>query len=376
MLLHLIQQYLKETLNIHCDILSRINLIMDSKITKKIKGKTILITGGTGSFGHQVTETLLALKPKKIIIFSRDEKKQFDMRNEFDNPLLKFIIGDVRDFEQIKRAMERVDYVFHAAALKQVPTCEFFPMEAVKTNILGTQNVVRAAIENKVKNLVALSTDKAVYPINVIGMSKAMMEKIIIAEAKNLIESKNKDTILCAVRYGNVLYTRGSVVPYFVKHIKENKKLPVTNFGMTRFLLPLPEAVDLVLYALLNGENGHVYVRKSPACTLETLAISLCEIFDHKKGYFEVGIRAGEKMHETLVTQEELLRAKEQKMYYKIPPESQGLDYGKYFYHGKKTNIEQIASFTSENTLRLEVDNTKKLLTNLKGIKKALKITK
>lgn len=346
---------------------------MRAEINKKIKGKTILITGGTGSFGHQVTETLLALNPKKIIIFSRDEKKQFDMRNEFDNPILKFIIGDVRDFDQINKSLVGVDYVFHAAALKQVPTCEFFPMEAVKTNILGTQNVVKAAIENNVKNVVALSTDKAVYPINVIGMSKAMMEKIIIAEAKNLIESKNKNTVLCSVRYGNVLYTRGSVVPYFVKHIKEGKKLPVTNFNMTRFLLPLPDAVDLVLYALINGENGYTYVRKSPACTLETLAISLCEIFDHKKGYYEVGIRAGEKMHETLVTQEELIRAKEESLYYKIPPESQGLDYGKYFYQGKKADVNKIYAFNSENTKRLDTTQTTKLLKSLKGIKKALK---
>lgn len=347
---------------------------MKSVYKQAIKAKTVLVTGGTGSFGHQVASTLLSCSPKRIIIFSRDEKKQFDMRNSYDSPLLKFVIGDVRDKESLDKAMGGVDYVFHAAALKQVPTCEFFPMEAVKTNILGAQNVVNAAIENNVKKVVALSTDKAVYPINVIGMTKAMMEKIIIAEAKNLIESRRKDTILCVVRYGNVLYTRGSVVPYFVSLIQEGKRISVTNLGMTRFLLPLQDAVDLVLYALISGENGYAYVRKSPACTLETLAKSLCNIFQYNKGYYEVGIRAGEKMHETLVSQEELLRANENGKYYKIPSESQGLDYNKYFFSGKKANVEEVKAFTSENTKRLHIEETTQLLLGLPEIQEELKL--
>lgn len=343
---------------------------MKAAYKKILKNSVILVTGGTGSFGHQVTTTLLQYKPRKIIIFSRDEKKQFDMRNEYNSHLLKFIIGDVRDKDSVNNAMQGVDYVFHAAALKQVPTCEFFPMEAVKTNILGTQNVVSAAIENRVKRLVALSTDKAVYPINVIGMTKAMMEKIVSAQSRNNATLK---TILCSVRYGNVLYTRGSVVPYFVEQIEQNKKLSVTSLGMTRFLLPLPDAVDLVLYALADGKSGFTYVRKSPACTLETLAQALCKMFDHKKGYFQVGIRAGEKMHETLVTQEELLRAQDGGNYYKIPQESQGLDYNQYFFHGKKAHLEKYNSFTSENTKRLSLSETIEMLKKIPEIREKLR---
>ncbi len=343
---------------------------MENKFKKAIKNKTILITGGTGSFGNSVVGTLLKLKAKEIIIFSRDEKKQFDMRNKFDNPKLRFIIGDVRDKESIDNAMIGVDYVFHAAALKQVPTCEFFPMEAVKTNINGTHNVIGAAIKNNVKRVVVLSTDKAVYPINAIGISKAMMEKVMVAESKNFDRYKEIKTILCGVRYGNVLYTRGSVLPYFVKLIKLNKKLPVTDFDMTRFLLPLDDAVSLVLYALINGKKGYMYVKKSPACTLETLAKALCEIFKYKKGYYEVGIRAGEKVHETLMTKEELIRAIEKKDYYEIPPESQGLDYNKYFYKGKRVNSKTLEPYTSENTQRLGVRETVYLLLTLAEIKK------
>lgn len=344
---------------------------MDNKIKKTIKNKVVLITGGTGSFGNTVVDTLLNLQVKKIIIFSRDEKKQFDMRNKFDNPKLKFIIGDVRDKESIDDAMRGVDYVFHAAALKQVPTCEFFPMEAVKTNILGAQNVVSAAIKNKVKRVVVLSTDKAVYPINAIGISKAMMEKIIVAESKKYSADPGVKTILCGVRYGNVLYTRGSVLPYFVSLIKQNKKITVTDSGMTRFLLPLPDAVSLVLYALVSGEKGYIYVKKSPSCTLKTLSEALCQIFDYKKGIIESGIRAGEKMHETLVTEEELLRAVDTKDYYKIPPESQGLDYNKYFYRGKSVN-KNMTSYTSANTKILDVAQTVKILKNLPEIKREL----
>jgi UDP-N-acetylglucosamine 4,6-dehydratase/5-epimerase len=345
---------------------------MNPVYLKKIKGKRILITGGTGSFGNTVVSELFKLKPGRIIIFSRDEKKQFDMRNKFDSPLLKFVIGDVRDKESVDKVMEGVDYVFHAAALKQVPTCEFFPMEAVKTNILGTENVLAAARKHKVKRVVALSTDKAVYPINVIGLSKAMMEKLMVSEAKNFEEEGRKDTTFCGVRYGNVLYTRGSVLPYFMNLMKQNKKLPVTHFDMTRFLLPLSQAVDLVLHALVYGENGFIYVRKSPACTLETLARAMCEIFNYTSGFHQVGIRAGEKMHETLITQEEFIRVKDTGNYYKISPESQGLDYNKYFYRGEKADIEAITSYTSENTIRLDVKQTKKMLLELPEIKAEL----
>lgn len=339
----------------------------------KIKGKTILITGGTGSFGNTVVGKLIELKPKKIIIFSRDEKKQFDMRNKYDNSVLKFIIGDVRDNEAVSKVVRGVDCIFHAAALKQVPACEFFPMEAVKTNILGTFNVINTAIQQKVKKVVVLSTDKAVYPINVIGMSKAIMEKIMIAESKDLIVSKKKETTLCGVRYGNVLYTRGSVIPHFINLIKQKKKLSVTDLNMTRFLLSLDDAVELVFYALANGENGHIYVRKSPACTLETLVEAICVIFNYKIGYAEVGIRAGEKMHETLITREEMVRAVDVNNYYKIPPESQDLDYNKYFLKGQIKNNNKLKEFTSENTVRLNLKQTIKLLITLPEIKQEIK---
>ena len=345
---------------------------MTSAYKHNIKNKTILITGGTGSFGNTVITKLLPLQPKRIIVFSRDEKKQFDMRNVFDNPLLKFIIGDVRDEQSIMRAMEKVDYVFHAAALKQVPTCEFFPMEAVKTNVIGTQNVLDAARYHKVKRVVVLSTDKAVYPINALGLSKALMEKVMIAEGKNFVNSGNTQTVFCGVRYGNVLYTRGSILPEFMNRMKQQKKLLLTDPAMTRFLLPLSEAVDLVFYALTNGENGNIYVRKSPACTIETLAKAFCSLFNYKIGYEEVGIRAGEKIHETLVTQEELLRAKDVGKYFKIPSESQGLDYNKYFVKGKKTNVESIQPFTSANTKRLTVRETKAMLLKVPEIKSEL----
>lgn len=340
---------------------------------RKIKNKTILITGGTGSFGHSVIKQLLTASPKKIIIFSRDEKKQFDMRNEFgDSRVLKFVIGDVRDRERISYMMQGVDFVFHAAALKQVPTCEFFPLEAIKTNILGAENVISAAIENNVKRVVVLSTDKAVYPINVVGMTKALMEKIMIGESKELNGNKSK-TILTGVRYGNVLYTRGSVIPYFIELMKKGKPLTVTNSEMTRFLLPLPEAVDLVLYALTFGESGYVYVRKSPSCTIETLAAALCDVFQYKKGYTSVGLRAGEKMHETLVTIEEILRAKELKDYFAIPPESQGLDYNRYFFEGEKKKVKTYLPYTSATTKILDKKATKKVLLSLPEIKEELK---
>lgn len=343
---------------------------MKKKYESFLRNKTLLITGGTGSFGHSVVKVLLPYKPKQIIIFSRDEKKQFDMRNFFDTPLLRFVIGDVRDRESVDSVMGGIDYVFHAAALKQVPTCEFFPMEAIKTNVLGANNVIQSAVTHDVQKVVVLSTDKAAYPINVMGMSKAMMEKLLIAKAKRM--DKKQKTKLCIVRYGNVLYTRGSIVPYFISLMKQQRKLPVTHFQMTRFLLPLTDAVDLVLHALVKGENGHLYVRKSPAATLETITKALCLVFNYKHEYFEVGIRAGEKMHETLITTEEILRAKEEVLYYDIPSESQGLDYNRYFSRGKKEDMKKYDSFTSENTKRLNLEETKTILRNLPEIKEIL----
>lgn len=354
-------------------------MIKDKKITKNkirehLNGKVILITGGTGSFGNSVVEKLEEFSPKEIRIFSRDEKKQFDMRNKYNAKHIKFIVGDVRDKYSVRRAMEGVDYVFHAAALKQVPSCEFFPMEAVKTNIIGAHNVLEEAITHKVKRVVILSTDKAVYPINAMGMSKALMEKTMVATARTLNKEKSNSTTLCGVRYGNVLYSRGSVLPYFVEQLKHNKVLTVTNFDMTRFLLPLREAVNLVLYALAFGENGDMYIRKSPACTLETLAEAITRIFNYSKGYKAVGIRAGEKMHETLLAREELIRAVDQGDYYRIPPESQDLDYNKYFFQGDKIKMDQIEAYTSENTERLDVDSTIKLLLTLPEIQEEFKL--
>lgn len=346
--------------------------MVKKEIKEKIKNKAILITGGTGSFGASVVDELLRFEPKRIIIFSRDEKKQFDMRNYYDTPVLKFVIGDVREKETLERVMDGVDYIFHAAALKQVPSCEFFPIEAVKTNVLGANNVIDLAIHHKVERVVILSTDKAVYPINAMGMTKALMEKVMIAAVRKISEADNTQTTLCGVRYGNVMYSRGSVIPYFVDLIKRGKPLIVTHPNMTRFLLPLSESVELILYALTKGENGHIYVRKSPACTLEILAKALCKIFNHRAGYIEVGIRAGEKIHETLVSHEEMYRAKELDVYFDIPPESQGLDYNKYFFRGDKVNIKEIDSFTSENTKRLGVDETIKLLMSLTEIKQEL----
>jgi len=299
---------------------------MNAQYKKHLKNKVILITGGTGSFGNAVTERLLPLNLKKIIIFSRDELKQEVMRNHYESKLLHFAIGDIRDKDSIDKAMLGVDYVFHAAALKQVPAGEIYPMEYIKTNILGSDNVFTSAIKHKVKRVVILSTDKAVYPINAMGMSKALMEKIMVAY------SDKSDTIFCGVRYGNVLYSRGSVVPYFVSLIKKNKPLQITNPDMTRFLLTLSDAVDLVLETLVSGQRGQMYVRRSPACTVKTLAEALCEIYKYKEGFKVVGIRIGEKIHETLIASEDQ------------------------------------EPFTSENTTRLNVEETKQLLLTLSEI--------
>src|SRR3989344_2299540 len=345
-----------------------------AQIEKRIKNSVILVTGGTGSFGNAVVERLLKLSPKKIIIFSREEKKQHDMRNLYNSPLLKFVIGDVRDKESINKVMGGVDFVFHAAALKQVPSCEFFPIEAIKTNILGAHNVIASAIAHQIKTLVILSTDKAVYPINAMGMSKALMEKVMIADARKISEENNKHTTLCGTRYGNVLFTRGSVLPFFIEMMKKGEPLPVTNNQMTRYLLPLPQSVDLVLHAMLNGKNGDIYVRKAPAATMEIVAQAICQIFNYKKGYREVGVRAGEKMHETLISQEEMFRAEDQGDYFRIPPEAQGLEYQKYFSIGKKVKAENLEPYTSGNTQRLNLEETIKVLLTLPEIQDELGI--
>jgi UDP-glucose 4-epimerase len=333
-----------------------------------LNDKIILITGGTGSFGNDTVEAILSdYHPKELRIFSRDEKKQYDMRNRLSSPVLKFLIGDVRDRDSISKAMHEVDFVFHAAALKQIPTCEFFPMEAVKTNILGTNNVLDTAEENGVKKVVVLSTDKAVYPINAMGMTKALLEKIMLAKARN----SNGDTIFCGVRYGNVMFSRGSVLPLFLEQMQSNQKLTVTNPDMTRFLLPLPLAVDLVLHALEKGGNGDIIIRKSPASTIGTLAQAMIEIFNYGKGIQVIGIREGEKMHETLVTREELMRADDYDDYFRIK-NVEKLDYSKFFSEGKSENFPK-EGYTSENTRRLSLEETRDLLLSLKEIQSALK---
>ncbi len=337
-------------------------------VSDLLYGKTILITGGTGSFGSTVLATLLSLAPAKIIIFSRDEKKQFDLRNAIADPRLEFRLGDVRDRASVDKAMRRVDLVFHAAALKQVPSGEFFPLELVKTNILGSANVIDSAIEAGVERVVFLSTDKAVYPINVMGLTKALMEKLMISEAR-VVRTK---TILCGVRYGNVMYSRGSVIPLFVEQLKARKSLTLTHPDMTRFLLPLSQAAELVLYALSNGQPGNLFVRRAPAATMSTLASALQRVFGVQNEVAVIGVRGGEKMHETLISAEELSRAEELGDYYRILPEARGLDYERYFTRGSK-NFFADGGYTSANTQRLSVEETVKLLESLPEIQAELK---
>lgn len=339
------------------------------KYKNNIGNKTILITGGTGSFGNAAVDALLRLNPKKIIIFSRDEKKQFDMGNKYNDDRLRFIVGDVRDRDVVFHAMYDVDYVFHAAALKQVPNCEFFPWEAIKTNSLGAHNVIDMAILQDVERVVILSTDKAVYPINVMGMTKALMERIMIAISRE----KRGKTILCGTRYGNVMYTRGSVIPFFVDLIKAGKPITITNPHMTRFMMPLTQSIDLVLFALTNGENGDIYVRKSPATTIGDLAQALVEIFNYNKGIEQIGTRPGEKLHESLISSEETFRVEDFGDYYKIHPEVPGMDYRQYYFKGKRNNTLPHEGYTSANTKRLSRDELKELLFSLDEIKKELK---
>jgi UDP-glucose 4-epimerase len=340
------------------------------QFSDQIRNKTILVTGGTGSFGHTAVEHLLTLDPKQIIIFSRDEKKQFDMGNRYNNDKLKFVVGDIRDKETIGYAMKDVDLVFHAAALKQVPNCEFFPMEAIKTNAIGAYNVINAAIDNGVQRVVVLSTDKAVYPINVMGMTKALMERIMIAAA----QSKRGKTVLCATRYGNVMYSRGSVIPFFVELMKRSKPLTITDGKMTRFMMTLDDSVDLVLYALGNGRDGEIYVKKSPAAAIETLAQAMISLFSCKRGIKEIGIRPGEKMHETLISSEELLRTEDCGNYFRIHPEFSKIDYRKYYFEGNKNAGAATGGYTSENAKQLSPDEMKNALLSLEEIRQELKL--
>lgn len=320
------------------------------------KDKILLITGGTGSFGNAVLDRFLDSNIKEIRIFSRDEKKQHDMRVAYNNPKLKFYIGDVRDFRSIDQAMFNVNYVFHAAALKQVPSCEFYPIEAVNTNVLGTENVLNAAISNNVEKVVCLSTDKAVYPINAMGVSKAMMEKVFVAKSRNA-----KNTIITGTRYGNVMASRGSVIPHFCDQIKNGKNITVTDPNMTRFMMTLDHAVELVLFAFNNGQNGDIFVQKSPASTIGDLAVAMKEIYKSNVTIENIGIRHAEKMHETLLSVEERLVSEDLGEYYRVPADNRDLNYNKYFSEGigKEVPLEEYNSF---NTNRLSIGELKDLL--------------
>jgi UDP-glucose 4-epimerase len=327
------------------------------------KDKILLITGGTGSFGNKVLDRFLKddIELKEIRIFSRDEKKQEDMRIKYKNDKIKFFIGDVRDYRSVDDAMDGVDFVFHAAALKQVPSCEFFPIQAVKTNVLGTENVLEAAINHKVKRVVVLSTDKAAYPINAMGMSKALMEKVAIAKGR---EVKNSNTIICRTRYGNVMASRGSVIPLFCNQIEKGLPLTITNPEMTRFMMTLEDAVDLVLYAFENGEQGDLFVQKAPAATIDTLAKAVCELKDPGHPIKYIGTRHGEKLYETLVTKEEMLTAEDCGNYFRIKADKRNLNYQKYEVVGT-TKIDEVEDYHSHNTERLDVEGMKKLLLKL-----------
>jgi UDP-N-acetylglucosamine 4,6-dehydratase len=330
--------------------------------------KVLMITGGTGSFGHTVLKRFLSTDVREIRIFSRDEKKQEEMRIALNDSKLKFYIGDVRDFDSVSQAMKGVDYVFHAAALKQVPSCEFYPMEAVRTNVMGTENVMNAATANRVKRVVVLSTDKAVYPINAMGISKAMAEKLMVAKARTQGEH---ETVLCATRYGNVMASRGSVIPLFVSQIKEGKPLTVTDPNMTRFLMSLEDSVDLVLYAFENGEQGDIFVQKAPASTVADLAQALKEIFSKSGPVRIIGTRHGEKLYESLISREEMAKAKDMGGYYRIPADNRDLNYAQYFSEGEEA-VSHLDDYTSHNTARLNIEQIKILLLKLDYIKEEL----
>lgn len=332
------------------------------------KDKTLLITGGTGSFGHAVLDRFLSTEIREIRIFSRDEKKQDDMRTQYHSDKVKFYIGDVRDINSVNNAMHGVDYVFHAAALKQVPSCEFFPLEAVKTNVFGTDNVLSASISYGVKKVICLSTDKAAYPINAMGTSKAMMEKVVVAKSRTVSPDR---TSICCTRYGNVMASRGSVIPRFVEQIKAGHPLTVTEPSMTRFIMSLEEAVELVLFAFENAESGDIMVQKAPACTIGVLAQAVKELFKSNAETQIIGIRHGEKMYETLLTEEESANAQDMGNFFRVPCDKRDLNYEKYFDHGSK-EISPIKEFNSENTNLLDIEEVKQKLLSLKYIQDEL----
>ncbi|RVU60844.1 UDP-glucose 4-epimerase [Bacillus thuringiensis] len=332
------------------------------------KNKILLITGGTGSFGNAVLNRFLDTDIKEIRIFSRDEKKQEDMRIRLNNSKVKFYIGDVRNKESIDYAMKGVDYVFHAAALKQVPSCEFYPMEALKTNVVGTENVINSAIQNTVKKVILLSTDKAVYPINAMGQSKALAEKILVAQSRNGVDG---ETVLCATRYGNVMASRGSVIPLFIEQIKNNLPLTVTDPEMTRFLMSVDDAVDLVLYAFEHGNQGDIFVQKAPASTIFDLAIALKEIFSAENEVKIIGTRHAEKLYETLLTREEMVNSEDLGEYYRIKADNRDLNYNKYFTVGK-TSISEQKDYHSHNTKKLDIKSIKQLILKLDYVQEQL----
>ena len=328
------------------------------------KDKTLLITGGTGSFGNAVLKRFINTDIKEVRIFSRDEKKQDDMRHLYNNPKIKYYIGDVRDRRSLDYAMQGVDYVFHAAALKQVPSCEFFPMEAVRTNVMGTENVIDSAIDHGVKRVINLSTDKAVYPINAMGISKALGEKVAIAKASAVPKGS---TVICSTRYGNVMASRGSVIPLFVDQIKAGNPITITDPSMTRFMMTLEDAVDLVMYAFKHGKPGDIFVQKAPASTIETLAKAIIELYNAKTKIKIIGTRHGEKVYETLVNREEMVRAEDLGNYFRINPDSRDLNYEKYFTQGESA-VSRMEDYTSHNTTILDIEGVKKLLLKLDEI--------
>ena len=337
-------------------------------VVEMLENKVIMITGGTGSFGSTVLKRLLDTKVKEVRIFSRDEKKQDDMRIAIANDRVKFHIGDVRDYESVTQSIIGVDYIFHAAALKQVPSCEFYPLEAVKTNILGTENILSAAITHHVKKVVVLSTDKAVYPINAMGMSKAIAEKLVVAKSRVIPSS---GPILCATRYGNVMASRGSVIPLFINQLKKGDPLTITDPNMTRFLMSLEDSVDLVLYAFEYAQQGDIFVQKAPASTVEDLAIALKELFKKDNLINIIGTRHGEKLYESLISREEMGKAEDMVRYYRIPADNRDLNYNKYFIEGEQS-ISQLDDYTSHNTQRLSVIELKSLLSKLTYIQDEL----
>lgn len=330
-----------------------------------LKDKVLMITGGTGSFGNTVLNRFLDTDISQIVIFSRDEKKQEDMRIALRNPKVRFVIGDVRNYDSVAQAMRGVDFVFHAAALKQVPSCEFYPMEAVQTNVIGTENVLNAAIVNNVRRVVVLSTDKAVYPINAMGISKAMAEKVLIAKSRNVTWN---GTVMCATRYGNVMASRGSVIPLFIEKIKARQPLTITDPNMTRFLMSLEDSVDLVLHAFEHGQQGDIFVQKAPASTIADLATSLMEMFRGNGDIKIIGTRHGEKLYESLVSREEMAKAEDRGRYYRIPADNRDLNYDKYILEGEP-EANELDDYTSHNTERLNVEQIKQLLMTLKYVR-------